>query len=83
MMITASYSFAQTHTETIEGLTYSIDEKTNAATLVANPEEKYSGDIVVPEKVTAEDGTASCTIAESSLVIAKVGNKAIKIAVKK
>ena len=56
MMITASYSFAQTHTETIEGLTYSIDEKTNAATLVANPDEKYSGDIVVPEKVTAEDG---------------------------
>lgn len=55
-MITASYSFAQTHTETIGGLTYSIDEKTNAATLVANPDEKYSGDIVVPEKVTAEDG---------------------------
>ena len=55
MLITASNVFAQAHFETIDGLRYLIDENAKAATLVANPDEKYSGDIVVPEKVTAKD----------------------------
>ena len=55
MLITANNVFAQAHFETIDGLRYLIDENAKAATMVANPDEKYSGDIVVPEKVTAKD----------------------------
>ncbi len=40
--------------ETINGLKYLIDTEKNEATLVANSP-KYSGDIIVPERITSSD----------------------------
>ena len=53
MLVATSSSFAQARFETIDGLRYLIDETAKSATLVASAGEKYSGDIVVPEKITA------------------------------
>lgn len=53
MIVATSSSFAQARFETIDGLRYLIDETAKSATLVASAGEKYSGDIVVPEKITA------------------------------
>ena len=55
MIVTASDIFAQANYETINGLRYLLDANTQKATLVANPVEKYSGSITVPEKITATD----------------------------
>ena len=56
-ILTTSNSYAQASFETIDGLRYLIDSDAKAATLTANAGgEKYSGDIVVPEKVKASDG---------------------------
>ena len=55
MLLATSNAFAQAHFELIDGLRYLIDENAKTAMLVANPDEKYSGDIVVPEKVKAKD----------------------------
>ena len=55
-ILATSNSYAQASFETIDGLRYLIDSDAKAATLTANVGEKYSGDIIVPEKVKASDG---------------------------
>ena len=55
-ILATSNSYAQASFETIDGLRYLIDSDAKTATLTANTGEKYSGDIVVPEKVMASDG---------------------------
>ena len=56
-ILATSNSYAQASFETIDGLRYLIDSDAKTATLTANNgDQKYSGDIVVPEKVKASDG---------------------------
>ena len=55
-ILTTSNSYAQASFETIDGLRYLLDSDAKTATLTANAGEKYSGNIVVPEKVMASDG---------------------------
>ena len=56
-ILATSNTYAQASFETIGGLRYLIDSDVKTAMLTANPNgEKYSGDIVVPEKVKASDG---------------------------
>ena len=57
MLMTASSAMAQeAKFEVIGGLRYLLDTGAKTATLVANTNGKYSGDIVVPEKVKSIDG---------------------------
>ena len=56
-ILATSNSYAQASFETIDGLRYLIDSDAKTAMLTANPNgEKYSGNIVVPEKVKASNG---------------------------
>lgn len=56
-ILATSNTYAQASFETIDGLRYLIDSDVKTAALTANPNgEKYSGNIVVPEKVNASDG---------------------------
>ena len=56
-ILATSNTYAQASFETIGGLRYLIDSDAKTATLTANTgDQKYSGDIVVPEKVKASDG---------------------------
>lgn len=56
-ILATSNTYAQASFETIGGLSYLIYPDAKTATLTANPNgEKYTGDIVVPEKVKASDG---------------------------
>ena len=56
-ILATSNSYAQASFETIDGLRYLIDSDAKTATLTANPNgEKYTGNIVVPGKVKANDG---------------------------
>lgn len=56
-ILATSNTYAQASFETIDGLRYLIDSDAKTATLAANNGgEKYSGNIVVPEKVKASDG---------------------------
>ena len=56
-ILATSNTYAQASFETIDGLRYLIDSDAKTAALTANPNgEKYSGNIVVPEKVKASDG---------------------------
>ena len=56
-ILATSNTYAQASFETIDGLRYLIDSDAKTATLTANAGgEKYTGDIVVPEKVKASDG---------------------------
>ena len=55
-ILATSNSYAQASFESIDGLRYLIDSDAKTATLTANVGEKYSGDIVVPEKIKASDG---------------------------
>ena len=52
MLMTASSAMA----EVIDGLRYILDSKTKTATLLPKTNGKYSGDIVVPDKVKGNDG---------------------------
>ena len=52
MLMTASSAMA----EVIDGLRYVLDSDTKTATLLPKMEGKYSGDIIVPEKVKGNDG---------------------------
>ena len=52
MLMTASSAMA----EVIDGLRYVLDSETKTATLLPKMEGKYSGNIVVPEKVKGNDG---------------------------
>ena len=55
-ILATSNTYAQASFETIGGLRYLIDSDAKTAMLTANNDEKYSGNIVVPEKVKASDG---------------------------
>ena len=56
-ILATSNTYAQASFETIDGLRYLIDSDAKTATLTANNgDEKYSGNIVVPEKIKASDG---------------------------
>ena len=56
-ILATSNTYAQASFETIGGLSYLIYPDAKTAMLTANPNgEKYSGNIVVPEKVKASDG---------------------------
>ena len=56
-ILATSNTYAQASFETIDGLRYLIDSDAKTAMLTANNGgEKYSGNIVVPEKVKARDG---------------------------
>ena len=57
MFMTASSAMAQeTKFEVIGGLRYLLDTGAKTATLMPKTDSKYSGDIVVPEKVNGSDG---------------------------
>lgn len=50
------FVYAQTSTENIGGLLYSIDTEAKTATLIANEDDEYKGDIFIPEKVKTKGG---------------------------
>ena len=52
MLMMASSAMA----EVIDGLRYVLDSETKTATLLPKMEGKYSGDIIVPEKVKGNGG---------------------------
>ena len=57
MLMTASSAMAQeAKFEVIDGLRYLLDTGAKTATLMPKTDSKYSGDIVVPEKVKSSDG---------------------------
>ena len=57
MLMTASSAMAQeAKFEVIDGLRFLLEPDTKTASLVSNNNGKYSGDIVVPEKVKSSDG---------------------------
>ena len=57
MLVTASSAMAQeAKFEVIGGLRFFLESDTKTASLLANTNDKYSGDIVVPEKVKSSDG---------------------------
>lgn len=56
MVMIGSKALAGARFEVIGGLRYLIDSDTKTATLMANTETVYSGDIVVPESVKAKNG---------------------------
>jgi len=57
LIMTASSAMAQeVKYEVIGGLRYLIDIDTKTAALMPKTDGKYSGDIVVPEKVKSSDG---------------------------
>ena len=56
LAMSASNALAQARYEMVDGIRYILDSDAKTATVVASNGEKYSGDIVVPEKVKASDG---------------------------
>ena len=57
MLMAASSAMAQeAKFEVIDGLRYLLDTGAKTATLMPKTDSKYSGDIVVPEKVQSSDG---------------------------
>ena len=57
MLMTASNAMAQeVKNEVIDGLRYFLEIGSKTASLMANTNGKYSGDIVVPEKVKSSEG---------------------------
>ena len=57
MLMTTSSAMAQeAKFEVIDGFRYLLDSDTKTATLVPKKEGKYSGDIIIPEKVKGNDG---------------------------
>lgn len=56
LLVKVSVIFAQENLEVISGLCYQLDANTKQAVVMPNEDERYSGDIVIPEKVTAKDG---------------------------
>ena len=52
MLMTTSSAMA----EVIDGFRYLLDSDTKTATLLPKMEGKYSGDIIIPEKVKGNDG---------------------------
>ena len=57
MLMTTSSAMAQElKIEVIDGFRYLLDSDAKTATLVPKPYVKYSGDIIIPEKVKGNDG---------------------------
>ena len=57
MLMTTSSAMAQeAKFEVIDGFRYLLDSDTKTATLVPKTDGKYSGDIIIPEKVKGNDG---------------------------
>jgi len=57
MLMTASSAMAQeAKFEVIDGFRYLLDTEAKTAALMPKTDSKYSGDIVVPEKVKSSDG---------------------------
>ncbi len=57
LLVATSNSFAQASFETIDGIRYLIDSDAKTATVMPlSGDQKYSGDVVVPEKVKANNG---------------------------
>ena len=57
MFMTTSSAMAQeAKFEVIDGFRYLLDSGTKTATLVPKTDGKYSGDIIIPEKVKCNDG---------------------------
>lgn len=57
MLITTSSAMAEeAKFEVIDGFRYLLDSDTKTATLVPKTDGKYSGDIIIPEKVKGNDG---------------------------
>ena len=57
MLMTTSSAMAQeAKFEVIDGFRYLLDSGTKTATLVPKTDGKYSGDIIIPEKVKGNDG---------------------------
>ena len=57
MLMTTSSAMAQeSKIEAIDGFRYLLDSDTKTATLVPKTDGKYSGDIIIPEKVKGNDG---------------------------
>ena len=57
MLMTTSSAMAQEPKfEVIDGFRYLLDSDTKTATLFPKREGKYSGDIIIPEKVKGNDG---------------------------
>lgn len=57
MLMTTSSAMAQeAKFEVIDGFRYLLDSDTKTATLVPKTDGKYSGDIIIPEKVKCNDG---------------------------
>ena len=57
MLMTASSAMAQeAKFEVIDGFRYLLDSDTKTATLVPKTDGKYSGDIIIPEKVKGNNG---------------------------
>ena len=58
LIMTASSAMA----EVVDGLRYNLDAETKTATLLPEKNGRYSGDIVVPEKVKGNDGVGECKL---------------------
>ena len=56
LMITSSAMAEEAKFEVIDGFRYLLDSYTKTATLVPKTDGKYSGDIIIPEKVKGNDG---------------------------
>ena len=56
LMITSSAMAEEPKFEVIDGFRYLLDSDTKTATLVPKTDGKYSGDIIIPEKVKGNDG---------------------------
>ena len=70
LVVATGNAFAQASFETIDGIRYLIDSDAKTASVVASSGDKYSGDVVVPEKVKAGDG--------KSYPVTKFGDEAFK-----
>ena len=56
LMTTSSAMAEEPKFEVIDGFRYLLDSDTKTATLVPKTDGKYSGDIIIPEKVKGNDG---------------------------
>ena len=56
LMTTSSVMAQEAKFEVIDGFRYLLDSDAKTATLLPKREEKYSGDIIIPEKVKGNDG---------------------------
>lgn len=73
------FAYAQTSTENIGGLLYSIDTEAKTATLIANEVDEYEGDIVIPEKVKAKVGETYTVVSLGDKCFENCGIKSVII----